>query len=56
MVNNVSFVTDAHGKFYAGMTLKEAQENGIGIPQLIINETTKSLSSIRPIKETISSR
>ena len=28
MTNNLSFVTDPHGKFYAGMTLKEAQSNG----------------------------
>lgn len=28
MPNNVSFVVDPHGKFYAGMTLKEAQKNG----------------------------
>lgn len=28
MVKNLSFVIDAHGRFYAGMTLKEAQNNG----------------------------
>ena len=28
MVNDLRFVTDPHGRFYAGMTLKEAQIDG----------------------------
>ena len=28
MTKNVSFITDPHGRFYAGMTLAEAQVNG----------------------------